>query len=124
MLFNALAGQLITTVGWRQTYRVLGIIAFCILVPVCWLVVRTRPSDLGLLPYGQEKENGNAASFDDRGMTVQEVVHTGRFWALCLVTALGNISLCALNQTANRRQYLRRHAGRPGLRQDVPGLAL
>ena len=98
MLFNALAGQLITTVGWRQTYRVLGIIAFCILVPVCWLVVRTRPSDLGLLPYGQEKESGNAASFDDRGMTVQEVVHTGRFWALCLVTALGNISLCALNQ--------------------------
>lgn len=97
MLFSPLAGRLITTVGWRSTYRVLGLVALGVLVPVCWLVIRTKPADLGLLPYGQSSQGG-AEAFDHRGMTVQQALHTGRFWALCLVTAVGNISLCALNQ--------------------------
>lgn len=97
MLFSALAGQLITSLGWRATYQALGAVAFCVLVPVCWLVIRTKPADMGLLPYGQSSQS-DASDFDHRGMTLQEVLHTGRFWALCLVTALGNISLCALNQ--------------------------
>ena len=50
MLFNSLAGQLITVFGWRATYCTLGIIAFVVLVPVCWLVIRTKPADMGLAP--------------------------------------------------------------------------
>ncbi|HJA34881.1 MAG TPA: MFS transporter [Firmicutes bacterium] len=97
MLFNSLAGQLITEFGWRATYRTLGIIAFVVLVPVCWLVIRTKPADMGLAPYGQAA-NESTEQYDNRGMTLKEAMHTGRFWALCLVTAVGNVSLCALNQ--------------------------
>lgn len=97
MLFNAVAGHLITDLGWRSTYRILGVVAFAVLVPVAWLVIRTKPADMGLTPYGQSADE-TTEEFDNRGMTLKEAMHTGGFWALCLVTAFGNISLCALNQ--------------------------
>ena len=97
MLFNALAGQLLTALGWRATYRILGIIAFVVLVPVCWLVIRTRPADKGLEPYGKQ-EDESVEEFDNRGMSLHQALRTGRFWVLCFAAALCNITLSALNQ--------------------------
>lgn len=50
-------GYLLTLVGWRQTYFILGAAMFIILVPIALLVIRRAPSDKGLLPYGATEES-------------------------------------------------------------------
>ena len=97
MLFNTLAGQWLGSLGWRGTYQLLGGIAFLVLVPVCWLVIRTKPADMGLVPYGQSAGETTQQN-DSQGQTLAQVTRTGRFWTLCLACVLVNVSLCSLNQ--------------------------
>lgn len=66
MLFNPLAGYIITNHGWRATYMVFAAIVLLIVTPLLGLLLRDRPADMGLLPYGKEEprrqgaENRNA----------------------------------------------------------------
>jgi predicted MFS family arabinose efflux permease len=47
-----LAQWLIDTVGWRQSWVILGVVSWIILIiPILFLVIN-RPEDVGLLPYG------------------------------------------------------------------------
>lgn len=51
VLFNPLAGYIITNFGWRYTYGVYAAIVLVIVTPVLALLLRDRPSDMGLEPY-------------------------------------------------------------------------
>ena len=58
-----LTGYLVTNdfiiqAGWQQAYRVLGIIAAAISIPVTLFIVRGTPKEKGLLPYGTTEEQG------------------------------------------------------------------
>jgi MFS family permease len=50
-LIIAVAVALITSIGWRSTYRVFAVITLVLMVPLM-LLVRNRPSDVGLRAYG------------------------------------------------------------------------
>ncbi|MDE5901912.1 MAG: MFS transporter, partial [Muribaculaceae bacterium] len=54
MLFNPLAGWIITEWGWRWGYATFGIICLLIVAPLLALLLRDRPADKGLLPYGMD----------------------------------------------------------------------
>jgi len=45
--------HLIDLYGWNTAFLILGISSGVLLAPCCWLI-RSRPSDLGLRPYGEE----------------------------------------------------------------------
>jgi predicted MFS family arabinose efflux permease len=51
LIFLPAFGQIIDHVGWRPCAYILSTVALC-LIPLVLLVVRERPSDLGLPPYG------------------------------------------------------------------------
>lgn len=51
-ILSPLIGNWITNYGWRKTYMILGILMFIVLVPVTLLIVRQKPADKGLEPYG------------------------------------------------------------------------
>lgn len=55
MIMNTLSSQLIIHIGWRTTYFVLAAIMFVLVVPPVILIVREKPSDKGLKPYGWEE---------------------------------------------------------------------
>ncbi len=51
LVFLPLLSNLINNFGWR--YASLGIALMCLaLIPVVWLVIRDRPADIGLRPFG------------------------------------------------------------------------
>lgn len=59
ILFNPVAGGLIENIGWRWTYGVFAVVLLLVVTPLLALLLRDRPSDKGLLPYG---DDGSAAA--------------------------------------------------------------
>ncbi|MFB3887192.1 MAG: MFS transporter [Thermodesulfobacteriota bacterium] len=54
MVFAPLFRHLINIYGWGHAFLILGVFSGLILAPCCF-VIRNRPSDLGVQPYGEEE---------------------------------------------------------------------
>ncbi|RGV50967.1 MFS transporter [Bacteroides intestinalis] len=65
VLFNPLAGFLITEYGWRMTYLIFGIIIMVIVTPILGLLLRDYPEDKGLKPYGEAELSDTVPSRSD-----------------------------------------------------------
>jgi MFS family permease len=79
-----LAQALITTVGWRQAYVLLGLIAMVVIIPVVGLFLKEAPQTMGLLPDGETVARAGATkqSGQESGMNSREVWYTGTFWLM------------------------------------------
>jgi len=56
VIFSQVTGRLIESVGWRLTYVTLGAIVALLTIPVSWFIIRVKPADKGMQPYGGEPE--------------------------------------------------------------------
>ena len=103
MVMNIVISQLILRYGWRRTYFILAILMLVTILPLMIFVVREKPADKGLLPYGAEEDGadgGNAGiSAYERGYTFGEAVHMPVFWAVALCSVGMVMSICAFYQT-------------------------
>ena len=100
MIFNALGGYLISTVGWRSTIMIYSVILIFAIIPAVLLVVKVKPSDMGLAPFGGElvsAEKGEVLP----GMTMAEARRTGTFYIIALCIVLIGICLNSLNTIMN-----------------------
>ncbi len=84
-----LAQWLIDTVGWRQSWVVLGVISWVLLIIPVLVLVINRPEDVGLRPDGDapETEIDEAtgqikAAAAVTGLTIQEALRTPAFYIL------------------------------------------
>ncbi len=93
-----LAHYLIEGIGWRGAYLALGVLTAVLIVPPVMLVMKTRPEDKGLLPYGARPAAGGelpeqasvpgakaTISGAEGGWSVGRAMKTLPFW-LVLVT--------------------------------------
>ena len=82
VLAPLIGGFLIPDLGWRIAFRVLAGVVWA-LVPVALLVIRTRPSDMGLLPDGDshtEADPGpSAPAAATQGLTARMALATPAF---------------------------------------------
>ena len=53
-ILATVVSYLIEACGWRTAFFILGVIVLVIALPIPIVFYRTRPSDLGMLPYGAE----------------------------------------------------------------------
>lgn len=81
---------LIDNIGWRETYIVLGLMVWLLVLPTAIFVVRNRPEDIGLHPDGDTQPPAEPArraavraAGADRG-----VLLSPRFWMLALPLAV------------------------------------
>ncbi len=65
VLFNPLAGFLITEYGWRTTYLIFGFMIIVIVTPILGLLLRDYPEDKGLKPYGEAELSDTVSSRSD-----------------------------------------------------------
>lgn len=61
MIFNPMAGWIISEYGWRWGYGSFGLIILIVVTPLLLLLLRDRPQDIGLLPYGAENVSSSAS---------------------------------------------------------------
>ncbi|MBD5230592.1 MAG: MFS transporter [Bacteroidales bacterium] len=90
MIFNPMAGWIISTWGWRWGYAVFGIIILVFVTPLLFLFLSDHPADKGLLPYGAKPESSTAKSkvAAAEGRTFKEAARSPLFYALILFAFL------------------------------------
>ena len=92
MVMNTVISQMIINWGWRHTYQVLGVMIFVVIVPCVFFVIREKPSDKGLVPYGFGEhlacDGDQKKPFE--GYTFAEVRKMKSFWAIAL-TSIGMV---------------------------------
>jgi MFS family permease len=71
LVFNPLCAWLISSYGWRETYIILGIIAWVVFIPIIIFVKKS--------PYEQ---SSNDSRKDPRNVTLVDAIKTRTFWAL------------------------------------------
>ena len=93
VIFNPVGTALIQSgpEGWRTGYLVFGIIVLVVTLPFTLFVVRTKPSDKGLQPYGAEEasaDQGAQAAAPERGVSASKAMKTAPFFAILLFSFL------------------------------------
>lgn len=92
-LFSPVISWIIQSYGWRLAYRTIGTSIFILVVPTVLFLIRVKPSDMGLKPYGshekREVENFSAPV----GFTRNEALKMPAFWLFAFaIFALGIIT--------------------------------
>jgi len=91
------ANYLLGSYGWRTTYFVIALIVWAAVIPLSLLVVRTRPSDMGLNPDNVQNLDGEAEaqakSVKLSGLTLRQSMVTSAFWLIVVSYFLSNGSV-------------------------------
>lgn len=90
--------QLVEVIGWRQTSIVLGVGFLLVGIPLS-LLVKNRPSDIGLAPDGLPEESAAAdanSGTDVNDYTVRGAIATSVFWCLFGVYSAQGIAVSGL----------------------------
>ena len=86
----------------QMAYTALAIVAAVLSIPTTIFIIRERPEDKGLAPYGA-KDKGHADQSSLPGITLKQFIKTGSFWLLAISVFLvtfvniglqNNISIC------------------------------
>lgn len=60
-VFNSVLGSVIAAKGWREAAFLNGLVCALITIPLTFLLVRKTPEEMGVRPYGAEKEDVRTA---------------------------------------------------------------
>jgi len=96
-IFPNLTSFLLGDLGltWREAYLLFGILIILINVPVVYLFVVNKPSDINQVPDGEEiTDNSEDASGID--WTIQDLLKDRNFWILSLVFAIQFCSMMGI----------------------------
>lgn len=102
-VFSPITGFVIDTYGWRSAYMFLGISILVLSLPFTLFVLRNKPADVGLVPYGAE-EGGNSAAAQAQelsGVPRDVALKTTQFWLLCSFAGLLGIAAATLYQVTS-----------------------
>ena len=96
-VFPNLTSFLLVDLGltWREAYLLFGILIILINLPVVYLFVVNKPSDINQIPDGEEVTDN---SEDDSGVdwTIQDLLKDRNFWILSLVFAIQFCSMMGI----------------------------
>jgi MFS family permease len=83
ILMPALAQRLITMLGWRSTYMVIGLLVLVVSVPVVAFFLKESPEEMGLLPDGAIAARQAAERQNTReGMAWSDARRSKAFWLM------------------------------------------
>lgn len=94
---------ILQSIGWRDTWFVLGITSIVLLIPLA-LLIRRQPEDIGLLPDGekrisihpekvQSEEIPLRVNPQEKSLTRNQVVRLPVFWLLVVALSMGGFGL-------------------------------
>jgi MFS family permease len=90
----ALSYALISNLGWRMAYVVIGISVVVVTIPVVALFLRETPQSMGLMPDGEQVSEEIKTTVRERsGLTGKEAMHSATFWVMCASLFLVSLAL-------------------------------
>lgn len=58
-IMSPILNNLVATIGWKKSYIILAVVSALMTLPFTIFVIRLKPSDKGMLPYGYEEGEEN-----------------------------------------------------------------
>lgn len=97
MLFNPIGASVITNYGWHWAYIGFGLLVLLVDTPLLAILLRDRPSDMGLQPYGiGEAVRGAAKGPGEPGIMLAQAVRMPAFYGVLLFSFL-KMAMSTLN---------------------------
>lgn len=98
-LMPPLTTWLIGELGWRQAHLALAALVAVVAIPAAWLVVRSRPEDMGVAPEPAGDEAAVAHTvMDGREWTIREILGNRAFWILAIAFFTPNFAFRGIQQ--------------------------
>lgn len=119
-VFSPILTNLCVSMGWQSTYVVAGVVSLILSVPVCAFVLKLKPADKGMLPYGAE-EGADAASVAKAADATG--ISASRAWKSGLVVVIFFIG-ASISLTCSFGQHLAGFGTSMGLDATLTGLVL
>ncbi len=89
MIFSTLGGVLIANLGWRSMVQIYALIAALVNLPVLIFVVKEKPEDMGLLPYGMTEHTHEIGAQQELGGALfSEERKKPQMWILLLCVVM------------------------------------
>jgi sugar phosphate permease len=82
--------------NWQAAYLTFGLVIGILSIPTAIFIVRAKPADKGLLPYGSEEALKQQFLDDKGGLTATESLRSSAFWllaAIILLIAIANMGV-------------------------------
>jgi len=96
LVLSPLMGYFISSFGWRESYLALAIFTWVTIIPLALFVIRTKPSDMNLEPYGAEVAEINiidqALPIAEQGLTLKQALSTPALWMIGLAFLMGSFA--------------------------------
>lgn len=92
LIYSPLGDWFLSKYGWQNTFTFFAVSIAALTIPPA-LLMRSRPSDLGLRPYGESSEAAGMVPANESGMTLLESMKTLAFWMLALMTLLSSLEV-------------------------------
>lgn len=97
-ILQPMAGNLIDSQGWRNTYIILGVLVMAIVIPIVLLTIRMAPQQKGMQRLGEDESESDEKAIPkavtNKGVTAAVARRSSAFYALLLffffITAIGS----------------------------------
>lgn len=98
IIFGPILGAVVENYGWRTGYLVQVAIILCLTLPFSIFVIRSRPEDKGLKPYGYEEALAEAGHSEDTheetGVSLRRARRAAAFYLCCVVAGVVSFYTC------------------------------
>ncbi|MFC2062743.1 MFS transporter [Chloroflexota bacterium] len=98
-----IGGYLIPAFGWGTSYMVLGVLVWILIIPATLVLMKSKPSDMGLFPDGSKSvlEDTKALALlpTSKGLGLKKIIATPAFWFIAASYFLGSFSIGSVIQT-------------------------
>ena len=87
MILSPVITSIINSMGWRMAFRLLGLGMLVILVPIVFLLVRSKPEDKGLKALGADEavtSGASPAEAGQSGLPLRELRKHPTFWVFVI----------------------------------------
>ncbi len=111
LIFLPLMMAVTVAAGWRTSVAILAVTAAVMILPTL-LLMRDRPSDVGLRPYGDDGATASPAAAAERGTPLSAAIRTKDFWFLA-----GSFFVCGYTSNGLVGTHLIPHAIEHGFTQ-------
>lgn len=99
-IFSPIVTWLLGAFGWRNTYRIMALVVLCVALPVSLFILRKKPEDMGLKPYGADETPVSQAKKKTAGGNIALSVKESRTKVFFCLLLLGMISNGIINSGA------------------------
>lgn len=97
-LFSPAISEVIQQHGWRVAYRTIGVAILVVSIPTVLILIKVKPADMGLTPYGNHAQQKDTQLSPLVGFTRSEAFKMHAFWLFALAVFLMGVITSSTQQ--------------------------